>query len=204
MTFEFAAPPHPESPHRGRILEPAEWASTEIPLLRDPRRVITELHALHRPRGGDVVVAVLRQDQRPVASASFSYGELECDGWVYRNALLHQLRRVIPHDLRRRSPSHTAILLCARAGDLGWTPEDGAWLWGLRDACTLHGLRCGAYVTLGEGGWQVLGEGRTGRRPSVREGPLSPLAVAPPRENGEVRGGAEEASPGEGVLEEGA
>ncbi|GAA3080034.1 hypothetical protein GCM10020254_25430 [Streptomyces goshikiensis] len=37
---------------------------------------------------------------------------------------------------------------------------------GLRDACTLHGLRCGAYITLTRGGWQVLGEGRGGRRPS--------------------------------------
>jgi hypothetical protein len=38
-------------------------------------------------------------------------------------------------------------------------------MWGLRDACTLHGLRCGAYITLTGGGWQVLGEGRGGRRP---------------------------------------
>ncbi|GAA2625581.1 hypothetical protein GCM10009863_45320 [Streptomyces axinellae] len=44
---------------------------------------------------------------------------------------------------------------------------DGAWMWGLRDACTLHGLRCGAYITLTATGWQVLGEGRGGRRPSA-------------------------------------
>ena len=52
----------------------------------------------------------------------------------------------------------------SREGDERWTEEDGAWMWGLRDACTLHGLRCGAYITLTRGGWQVLGEGRGGRR----------------------------------------
>ncbi len=46
---------------------------------------------------------------------------------------------------------------------------------GLRDACTLHGLRCGAYITLTGGGWQVLGEGRGGRRPSSLSEP-APLA----------------------------
>lgn len=44
-------------------------------------------------------------------------------------------------------------------------------MWGLRDACTLHGLRCGAYITLTHGGWQVLGEGRGGRRPTLLSRP---------------------------------
>lgn len=50
-------------------------------------------------------------------------------------------------------------------------------MWGLRDACTLHGLRCGAYITLTRGGWQVLGEGRGGRRPNSLSQP-SALAGA--------------------------
>jgi hypothetical protein len=59
------------------------------------------------------------------------------------------------------------VLLHCREGESRWTLEDGAWMWGLRDACTLHGLRCGAYVTLSGGGWQVLGEGRGGRHPQL-------------------------------------
>jgi hypothetical protein len=54
-----------------------------------------------------------------------------------------------------------------REGETRWTEEDGAWMWGLRDACTLHGLRCGAYITLTPDGWQVLGEDRGGRRPNA-------------------------------------
>ena len=95
------------------------------------------------------------------------------DGWEFRNALLAHLRRVIPHDLRRRTPARTAVLLYCRDGDERWTEEDGAWMWGLRDACTLHGLRCGAYITLTRGGWQVLGEGRGGRRPHSESVPES-------------------------------
>jgi hypothetical protein len=90
---------------------------------------------------------------------------------MFRNALLAQLRRVIPHDLRRRTPVRTAVLLYCRDGDARWTEEDGAWMWGLRDACTLHGLRCGAYITLTRDGWQVLGEGRAGRRPHAGSAP---------------------------------
>lgn len=76
----------------------------------------------------------------------------------------------------------TAVLLYCREGDGRWTEEDGAWMWGLRDACTLHGLRCGAYITLTRDGWQVLGEGRGGRHPSAGSEP-EPVAMseAPPR-----------------------
>ncbi|MEU6369204.1 hypothetical protein ABZ876_26540 [Streptomyces sp. NPDC046931] len=154
-----------------RMLEPAEWAAAGIPLLRNPREVVSELHALHRPRLSTAVVAVLDPDERPQASASFTRRPAPADGWVFRNALLAQLRRVIPHDLRRRTPVRTAVLLYCREGDGRWTEEDGAWMWGLRDACTLHGLRCGAYITLTRDGWQVLGEGRGGRRPNAESPP---------------------------------
>ncbi len=149
-----------------RMLEPAEWAAAGIPLLRNPREVVSGLHARHRPTPATAVVAVLDPDERLRASASFTRRATTADGWVFRNALLAQLRRVIPHDLRRRTPARTAVLLYCRDGDARWTQEDGAWMWGLRDACTLHGLRCGAYITLTRDGWQVLGEGRGGRRPS--------------------------------------
>ncbi|MCX4659686.1 hypothetical protein GT204_11715 [Streptomyces sp. SID4919] len=149
-----------------RMLEPAEWAEAGIPLLRNPREVVSGLHARHRPTPATAVVAVLDPDERLNASASFTRRAPTADGWVFRNALLAQLRRVIPHDLRRRTPVRTAVLLYCRDGDARWTEEDGAWMWGLRDACTLHGLRCGAYITLTRDGWQVLGEGRGGRRPS--------------------------------------
>jgi hypothetical protein len=149
-----------------RMLEPAEWAAAGIPLLRNPREVVSGLHARHRPTPATAVVAVLDPDERLRASASFTRRAASADGWVFRNALLAQLRRVIPHDLRRRTPVRTAVLLYCRDGDARWTQEDGAWMWGLRDACTLHGLRCGAYITLTRDGWQVLGEGRGGRRPS--------------------------------------
>ncbi|WP_408907091.1 hypothetical protein [Streptomyces cavernicola] len=150
-----------------RVLEPAEWAAAGIPLLRDPREVVSGLHLRHLPTPETAVVAVLDQEERLRASASFSRRATGADGWVNRNALLAQLRRVIPHDLRRRTPVRTAVLLYCREGDAQWTQEDGAWMWGLRDACTLHGLRCGAYITLTHGGWQVLGEGRGGRRPHI-------------------------------------
>lgn len=154
----------------GRILEPAEWAAAGIPLLRNPREIVTGLHARHLPAPRTAVIAVLDPDDRLRASASLTRRgagrpDAAADGWDLRNALLERLRRIIPHDLRRRFPVRTAVLLYCRAGDTGWTEEDGAWMWGLRDACTLHGLRCGAYITLTGGGWQVLGEGRGGRRP---------------------------------------
>ncbi|WP_406174228.1 hypothetical protein [Streptomyces sp. NBC_00996] len=160
-----------------RMLEPAEWASAGIPLLRNPREVVSGLHARHLPRPSTAVVAVLDPDERLAASASFIRRPAPADGWMFRNALLAQLRRVIPHDLRRRTPVRTAVLLYCRDGDARWTEEDGAWMWGLRDACTLHGLRCGAYITLTRDGWQVLGEGRGGRRPNS-DSPPEPFATA--------------------------
>ncbi|MFJ8954848.1 hypothetical protein ACIRO1_32600 [Streptomyces sp. NPDC102381] len=150
-----------------RLLDPAEWAAAGIPLLRNPREVVSGLHTRHRPIPQTVVIAVLDPDERLRASASFVRRESTTDGWTFRNALLFQLRRVIPHDLRRRTPVRTAVMLYCREGDTRWTEEDGAWMWGLRDACTLHGLRCGAYITMTRDGWQVLGEGRAGRRPSM-------------------------------------
>ncbi|MGW0999954.1 hypothetical protein [Streptomyces sp. NPDC002520] len=160
-----------------RLLEPAEWADAGIPLLRNPREVVSGLHARHHPRESTAIVAVLDPDERLLASASFTRRATAADGWMFRNALLDQLRRVIPHDLRRRTPVRTAVLLYCREGDARWTQEDGAWMWGLRDACTLHGLRCGAYITLTQDGWQVLGEGRGGRRPNSRSAP-EPFALA--------------------------
>ena len=153
------------------MLEPAEWAAAGIPLLRNPREVVSGLHARHRPMPATAVVAVLDPEERLAASASFTRRPAPADGWEFRNALLAHLRRVIPHDLRRRTPVRTAVLLYCREGDERWTEEDGAWMWGLRDACTLHGLRCGAYITLTRGGWQVLGEGRGGRRPNSDSAP---------------------------------
>ncbi len=148
------------------MLQPAEWAAAGIPLLRNPREVVTGLHIRHLPTPSTAVVAVLDPEERLTASASFvRHGAAGVDGWDFRNALLAQLRRVIPHDLRRRTPIRTAVLLYCREGESRWTEEDGAWMWGLRDACTLHGLRCGAYITLTHDGWRVLGEGRGGRRP---------------------------------------
>ncbi|MGC5563733.1 hypothetical protein ACPYPG_12920 [Streptomyces sp. FR-108] len=157
-----------------RMLEPAEWAAAGIPLLRDPREVVSGLHSRHRPGPATAILAVLDPDERLSASASFVRRPAPADGWMFRNALLAQLRRVIPHDLRRRTPVRTAVLLYCRDGDARWTEEDGAWMWGLRDACTLHGLRCGAYITLTRDGWQVLGEGRGGRRPNA-DSPPEPL-----------------------------
>ncbi|WP_407288126.1 hypothetical protein [Streptomyces sp. BP-8] len=173
MTFGFAPPPHTSPPtsadsaaRLGRMLEPAEWASAGIPLLRNPRDVVTGLHDRHRPGPSTAIVAVLDPQERVTASASFTEPAAAPDGWEFRNALLTHLRRVIPHDLRLRSPVRTAVLLYCREGEPRWTETDGAWMWGLRDACTLHGLRCGAYITLTSDRWQVLGEGRGGRRPS--------------------------------------
>ncbi|MCX5393659.1 hypothetical protein ABZY68_17075 [Streptomyces sp. NPDC006482] len=164
----------PESASRlARILEPAEWAGAGIPLLGNPREVVSGLHSRHAPTPSTAVVAVLDHEERLTASASFVRRPTPADGWDFRNALLAHLRRVIPHDLRRRTPVRTAVLLYCREGDERWTEEDGAWMWGLRDACTLHGLRCGAYITLTRGGWQVLGEGRGGRRPSSDSRPES-------------------------------
>ncbi|TXS57266.1 hypothetical protein [Streptomyces sp. t39] len=178
MTFGFASsaassitPSTGSASRLARMLEPAEWAAAGIPLLRNPREVVSGLHARHSPAPTTAVVAVLDHEERLAASASFSRRPAPADGWDFRNALLAHLRRVIPHDLRRRTPVRTAVLLYCREGDERWTEEDGAWMWGLRDACTLHGLRCGAYITLTRGGWQVLGEGRGGRQPSSTSRP---------------------------------
>ncbi|KUN00745.1 hypothetical protein AQI95_33915 [Streptomyces yokosukanensis] len=183
MTFGFASSSagtlstSASTASASRLLEPAEWAAAGIPLLRNPREIVSGLHARHRPRISTAIVAVLDPEERLCASASFTRRPAPADGWMFRNALLAQLRRVIPHDLRRRTPVRTAILVYCREGDARWTEEDGAWMWGLRDACTLHGLRCGAYITLTHDGWHVLGEGRSGRRPSADSTP-EPFAVA--------------------------
>ena len=186
MTFGFApssaASLSTSAASAHRVLEPAEWAAAGIPLLRSPREVVSGLHARHHPGPATAVVAVLDPDERVRASASFVRRSAPADGWMFRNALLDQLRRVIPHDLRRRTPVRTAVLLYCRDGDARWTAEDGAWMWGLRDACTLHGLRCGAYITLTRDGWQVLGEGRGGRHPTAGSAPEPfATATAPPR-----------------------
>ncbi|MEU6484123.1 hypothetical protein [Streptomyces sp. NPDC046887] len=186
MTFGFApstatsidSPNHSAS-SLARMLQPTEWAAAGIPLLRSPREIVSGLHARHHPTPATAVVAVLDQEERLTASASFARRAVPADGWDFRNALLAHLRRVIPHDLRRRTPVRTAVLLYCRDGDERWTEEDGAWMWGLRDACTLHGLRCGAYITLTSGGWQVLGEGRGGRRPHSASPPSDLADPAP-------------------------
>ncbi|MEU0228263.1 hypothetical protein ABZ177_28490 [Streptomyces sp. NPDC006284] len=192
MTFGFApssaASLSSSAASATRMLEPAEWAAAGIPLLRNPREVVSGLHARHRPKPATAIVAVLDADERLRASASFTSRPAPADGWMFRNALLSQLRRVIPHDLRRRTPVRTAVLVYCREGDARWTEEDGAWMWGLRDACTLHGLRCGAYITLTKDGWQVLGEGRGGRRPNAASAPepfaTSEAPLPPPRTGG--------------------
>lgn len=150
-----------------RTLEPAEWADMDVPLLASPREVVKDLYARHLPAPPTAVVAAYDPDGRIRASASFGYRTGVVDGWERRNALLSHLRRVIPHDLRLRSPVRTAVLMVSRDGVPGWTAEDGAWMWGLRDACTLHGLRCGSYVTLTDDGWNVIGENRAGRTPNA-------------------------------------
>lgn len=151
------------------------------PAAAQPREVVSGLHSRHRPTLSTAVIAVLDHEERLAASASFVRRPVAADGWEFRNALLAHLRRVLPHDLRRRTPVRTAVLLYCRDGDERWTEEDGAWMWGLRDACTLHGLRCGAYITLTRGGWQVLGEGRGGRQPNsaTRPGSLGDPDLAP-------------------------
>lgn len=193
VTSGFAPPSAADPATRlGRMLEPAEWAAAGIPLLRNPREVVTSLHTLHTPTPSTAVVAVLGPGERITASASFTrQSSVAPDGWQFRNALLTRLRRVLPHDLRRRTPIRTAVLLYCREGETQWTEEDGAWMWGLRDACTLHGLRCGAYIILTRTGWQVFGEGRGGRRPhsaSAQSGPARNDEAA--ESPGRPRGGA--------------
>jgi hypothetical protein len=150
-----------------RNLEPAEWTGVGVPLLANARDVIKDLHTRHLPSPSTAVVAVYDAEGRIRASASFRFRDGVTDGWERRNAVLSHLRRVIPHDLRLRHPVRTAVLLVCRDGPAEWTGEDGAWMWGLRDACALHGLRCGSYVTLTEEGWHIVGEDRAGRTPNA-------------------------------------
>jgi hypothetical protein len=138
-----------------------------VPLLANPRGVIKDLHSRHLPSPSTAVVAVYDPDGRIRASASFAARDGVLDGWERRNSVLSHLRRVLPHDLRLRRPVRTALLMVCRDGEPDWTEEDGGWMWGLRDACTLHGLRCGSYVTLTSDGWSIIGENRTGRTPSA-------------------------------------
>ncbi|SFE92715.1 hypothetical protein SAMN05216251_106235 [Actinacidiphila alni] len=150
-----------------RTLEPADWIGIGVPLLANPRDVIKDLHSRHLPSPSTAVIAVYDPDGRIRASASFAGRSGVVDGWERRNSLLSHLRRVLPHDLRLRRPVRTAVLMVCREGAPGWTEEDGAWMWGLRDACTLHGLRSGSYVTLTADGWSVIGENRAGRTPNA-------------------------------------
>ncbi|MFD3454881.1 hypothetical protein ACFWVC_22230 [Streptomyces sp. NPDC058691] len=150
-----------------RTLEPAAWIASGFPLLISPRDVVKDLHARHLPAPGTAVLAVLSPDGRLTASASFAQREDVVDGWERRNAILSHLRRITPDDLRRRTPVRTTVLLVCREGDAAWTEADGAWAWGLRDACSLHGLRPGSYITLTQDGWRVYGEARVGRTPNA-------------------------------------
>ncbi|MEU8139292.1 hypothetical protein AB0C36_38070 [Streptodolium elevatio] len=151
-----------------RMVDPEQWQAYDVPLLRDPRGLLKRLHDLHRPEPGTAVVAVLDADGRPVASASFALdnGSGPTDGWECRNTILAHLRMIVPDDLRRATPTRTTVLLLCRDGQRDWEPDDGRWMWGLRDACGLHGLRCGAAVIMAEDGWQVVGDGRNGRTPA--------------------------------------
>jgi hypothetical protein len=150
-----------------RSLDASAWAGAGIPLLVDPRYVVEELHRIHLPQPGATVLGVLTSDARVVAGASFVVPERTNDGWHLRNILLGHMRSTVPHGLRRREPLHSALLLQCRRGPGGWTGEDGAWMWALRDAAALHGLRCGGYITLTDDGWQVIGETRWGRNPNA-------------------------------------
>lgn len=182
----------PSVPRRSIDLE--SWATAAVPPLRDPRELVTELHQRHLPPPGTSVVAVLDGDHRVVASASVTVRPHVTDGWHHRNAILGQLRRVIPHDLRLATPRRTAVLLRCREGAPGWTEQDGAWMWALRDASSLHGLRCGAYVALTPAGWQAFGDDRVGRNPhagSWAERPVRAVSELPTRGVDEGRTGAE-------------
>lgn len=165
-----------------RTLDTDTWRESGVPLLRDPRRLVTRLYDLHRPEAGTAVVAVLDGDGRPVASASFAFGDASraVDGWECRNLILASLRLIVPDDLRRSAPVRTTVLLLSREGTRDWHADDGRWMWGLRDACGLHGLRCGAVVVLGEDGWEVVGDGRSGRTPSSAP-VVAPASVRKPR-----------------------
>ncbi|MGF1432365.1 hypothetical protein [Kitasatospora sp. LaBMicrA B282] len=168
----------------GRCIDLESWSSAGVPLLRDPRELVIDLHQRHLPPPGTTVIGVLDVEHRVVASASVTPRAQITDGWLLRNALLGNLRQVTPHDLRLSAPRRTAVLLSCRDGASGWTELDGAWMWALRDAAALHGLRCGAYVSLTAAGWQVLGDGRSGRTPhsgSWSERPVHTVSELPVR-----------------------
>ncbi|MFC8449993.1 hypothetical protein [Kitasatospora sp. NPDC057223] len=182
---------------RRRTIDVESWAAAGVPLLRDPREFVTELHRRHLPQPGTVVVTVLNALHRVTASASFVPRPHQSDGWQHRNAILAQLRQVTPHELRRAAPAGTAVLLRCREGAAGWTEQDGAWMWALRDAAALHGLRCGSYLALTPTGWQILGDGRSGRSPhsgSWAAGPVHTVTELPPRPSRAARQAAQEAA----------
>ncbi|WP_406203931.1 hypothetical protein OH807_27810 [Kitasatospora sp. NBC_01560] len=166
------------------MLDLEAWAATGVPLLRDPRDFVLELHQRHLPQPGTVVLAVLDASNRLTASASFVPWAHHTDGWQHRNAILSHLRQVTPHDLRQAAPTRTAVLLRCREGAAGWTEQDGAWMWALQDAAVLHGLRCGSFIALTPTGWQILGHERGGRTPhagSWADGPVHTVTELPPR-----------------------
>ncbi|MGW4645264.1 hypothetical protein [Kitasatospora sp. NPDC004289] len=166
------------------MLDLEGWAEADVPLLRDPREFVSELHQRHLPQPGTTVVAVLDPLHQVTASASFPSRLPVQDGWQYRNEILAHLRMVTPHDLRLARPNRTAVLLRCREGSPGWTEQDGAWMWALRDAAALHGLRCGSYIALTPTGWQSLGDGRNGRTPnsaSWTDGPVHTVTELAPR-----------------------
>ncbi|MFB7615479.1 hypothetical protein [Kitasatospora sp. NPDC056181] len=166
------------------MLDLEAWAAAGVPLLRDPREFVLELHQRHLPQPGTVVVGVVDASHRLTASASFAPWPHDTDGWQHRNAILSHLRQVTPHDLRQAAPTRTAVLLRCREGAAGWTEQDGAWMWALQDAAVLHGLRCGSYIALTPAGWQVLGDERGGRNPNAgswADGPVHTVTELPPR-----------------------
>ncbi|WTU02895.1 hypothetical protein OHV05_23905 [Kitasatospora sp. NBC_00070] len=167
-----------------RVLDLESWHSADVPLLRDPREFVAELHQRHLPQPGTTVVAVLDALHQVTASASFATRPHGEDGWQHRHEILTHLRQVTPHDLRLAQPRRTAVLLRCRDGASGWTRQDGAWMWALRDAAALHGLRCGSYIALTPSGWQSLGDGRSGRNPhsgSWADGPVHTVTELTPR-----------------------
>ncbi|WP_441251557.1 hypothetical protein [Kitasatospora sp. McL0602] len=172
------------SPARKRTISLENWADSGVPLLRAPREFVSELHQRHLPQPGTTVVAVLDAEHHVSASASFSARPHTDDGWQHRNAILAHLRQVTPHDLRLSAPVRTAVLLRCREGSADWTDQDGAWMWALRDAAMLHGLRCGSYIALTPAGWHSLGDGRRGRNPhsdSWADGPVHTVTELAPR-----------------------
>lgn len=167
-----------------RTIDLATWTGSDVPLLRAPREFVTELHGRHLPQPGTNVLAVLDPLHRVVASASFTGRPHATDGWHHRNTILAQLRRITSHDLRLTVPTRTAVLLRCREGGPDWTEQDGAWMWALRDAAALHGLRCGSYLTLTPAGWLSLGDGHHGHTPhsgSWTDGPVHTVRELPER-----------------------